>query len=305
MKSETQNHSHKPTSVLNAVGKIDPTKTLSLRNRMVKDVTRRFKALKRDIITSIVDRDAFGLKDDGPRVPGMMEAAKELEFAFKTSAEKAESFMKWLREQQAKGILEIIQKPGLISATGQPWTNLYIKSAYEKGVLSADAKLAKAGVDIVSVQGPGARLAGVFSQPAHADRAGVLFTRVFSDLEGITEAMDASISRVLAEGLILGGSPDQLAKEIVSKVDGIGLNRARTLARTEIVRANHLGSIQEYRNAGLNEVNVQAEYIVADDPCPICEPYDGKILSLDEAETLIPQHPSCRCSTSPWVAGIS
>jgi SPP1 gp7 family putative phage head morphogenesis protein len=304
MKAHACNQTH-PRSALNAVRKYDPTHTLALRNRFIADLARRFKALKRDIITTIVDRDALGLKKDRPRI---MEAARELEFNFPTSVQKIDAFMKWLREQQERGILEIIERPRSILSPPQaePWANLYLRSAYEKGVVSADAKLARAGVEPIRPAGPsGARIVGVFDQPQHADRAATIFTRAFSDLEGITEAMDTQISRILTEGLLYGGGPEQLAREIAEKVDGIGLNRARTLARTEIVRAHHLATIQEFKNAAVNDVQVQAEYTTAEDPCPVCEPYAGQIMSLDEAEKLIPQHPNCRCSVSPYIPGIA
>lgn len=293
-------------SALNAASKVDPTRTLALRNRFVADMTRRFKALRRDIIVSIVARDGFGLKQNKA---AMLEAAKELEFNFPTSVQKIEAFMNWLREQQSLGILEIIERPRSILSPPQmePWANLYLRSAYEKGITSADAKLVRAGIEpIKPVSTPGARIVGVFDQPQHADRAATIFTRAFSDLKGVTEAMDAEISRILTEGLLYGGGPEQLAKEIAAKVDGIGLNRARTLARTEIVRTHHLATVAEFRLAAVNEVTVQGEWLTAGDDrvCEECEALEGKIFSLDEIESMIPVHPSCRCSILPYIPGI-
>lgn len=303
------NHTHNAArriSALNAASKVDPTRTLALRNRFVADMTRRFKALRRDIIVSIVARDGFGLKQNKA---AMLEAAKELEFNFPTSVQKIEAFMNWLREQQSLGILEIIERPRSILSPPQmePWANLYLRSAYEKGITSADAKLVRAGIEpIKPVSTPGARIVGVFDQPQHADRAANIFTRAFSDLEGITEAMDAQISRILSEGLLYGGGPEQLAKEIAAKLDTIGLNRARTLARTEIVRTHHLATVAEFRLAAVNEVTVQAELLTAGDDavCEECQALEGRIFTLDEAERLIPVHPQCRCSILPHVPGI-
>ena len=306
MSMDADNHNHRPVSFLNAARRIDPTRTLALRNRFVADMTRRFKALRRDIIVSIVARDAFGLKQNKPRI---FEAATPLQFDVPSSTQKIEAFMKWLREQQSLGVLEIIERPTSILSPAQtePWANLYLRSAYEKGVISADAKLVRAGINPVKpVSSPGARIVGIFDQPQHADRAATIFTRAFSDLAGITEAMDAQISRILSEGLLYGGGPEQLAKEIADRVDKIGLTRARTLARTEIVRTHHLATVAEYRSAGVNEVTVLAEWSTAGDDrvCEECEALEGKIFTLDEIESMIPLHPACRCVALPHIPGV-
>jgi hypothetical protein len=78
-----------------------------------------------------------------------------------------------------------------------------------------------------------------------------LFTRVFSDLKGITSAMDAQISRVLAQGIADGDGPALLARKLVATINGTKMGdlaltdtlgrfipatrRAMILARTEII----------------------------------------------------------------------
>jgi SPP1 gp7 family putative phage head morphogenesis protein len=78
------------------------------------------------------------------------------------------------------------------------------------------------------------------------------------------------------------------------------------LARTEVIRAFHLAAIQEYRNWGLADVYVQAEWQTAEDGrvCPKCAELQGKIFTLDEIEPLIPLHPYCRCIALPYIEDI-
>jgi SPP1 gp7 family putative phage head morphogenesis protein len=79
--------------------------------------------------------------------------------------------------------------------------------------------------------------------------------------------------------------------------------RAEILARTEIIRAHHLGTIQEYRNQGLLNIVVKAEWKTAGDDrvCTKCASLEGKVFTLDEIEPMIPAHPNCRCIALPYV----
>ena len=113
--------------------------------------------------------------------------------------------------------------------------------------------------------------------------------------------MSQSISRTLAQGLLEGKSPRTIARELNKDVDKIGINRARTLAQTEIIRAHHSANIGEYRIAGAEGVEVIAEFLTAGDArvCIRCASLAGQRFALDEAENLIPVHPRCRCVVIP------
>jgi len=287
---------------VNAVLQLDPTRTLSLRKRFAGDMSKRFRNLKGDIRASIVKNDAFGLRN----TPRILTPAQPGQFEFTRTADQIEAFMDWLKGEQESGLLEIVKRPSSVLRQGieEPWTNTYIRPAYEKGAISGRAKLSQAGFNLQI--GEIGTVSSVFDHPVHVDRAGALYTRVFTDLEGITQAMDTQISRILTDGILTGGGPESLAQEINKTVNGIGLIRARTLARTEIIRAHHLATIQEYRNAGLKEVIVLAEWSTAGDDrvCPICEGFQGAIFKLDEIESMLPAHANCRCTTLPVVPGI-
>ena len=162
----------------------------------------------------------------------------------------------------------------------------------------------------------------VMMGPIHMDRLGLLFTRVFNDLKGITAAMDMQISRVLAQGIADGDGMRVLARKLVSTINGtkmgeLGITdtlgrfipaqrRALILARTEIIRSHHLATIQEYRNWGLMGVTVKVEWSTAKDDriCEKCASMEGRVFTLDEIEPLIPLHPQCRCTTIPYIKEI-
>jgi SPP1 gp7 family putative phage head morphogenesis protein len=130
--------------------------------------------------------------------------------------------------------------------------------------------------------------------------------------------MEQQISRVLSQGLIDGDNPILLARKLVAVIDGTGAGklgitdtlgrfipakrRAQLLARTEIVRAHHLATVQEYRNWAVQGVVVKAEWMTAGDNrvCNQCADLQGSIFTLDEIQNMIPLHPQCRCVALPF-----
>lgn len=304
-------------SITNALMQADPTKTTTLRKQFVSKISRKFEELASIIRKAIVDDDCFGLKDDEIETMALATPGRKA-FAFKRSGDKISAFMKWLEEQEEQGILEVtrgVQRLG--GSIEEAWTDVYIRSAYQKGRAQALGKLKKAGYDTEGMLEEQTFQAG-FYQPFHADRVGVLYTRTFSELKGITRAMDQQISRVLAEGMAKGENPIRMAKQLNKVITGRGdgatlgitdslgryipaKRRAQTLARTEVIRAHHQAHIQEYKIAGALGITIVAEWSTAGDSrvCPICAELEGRRFTPEEVIDLIPRHPNCRCTTMP------
>jgi SPP1 gp7 family putative phage head morphogenesis protein len=291
-----------------AVVNFDPTKTTGLRNAFVRQMDIRFNNLKYTISKAIVDQDCFGLvQSTGKLFTNVASRADAFDslpghkaFAFSRDPEKMDSFMSWLNSQEKAGILKTTKINQLGSAAEEAWTNTYIQDSYKRGVQRATYEMGKAGVQLPDQISSG--IQATINTPFHVDRVGLLYTRTFSDLKGITQAMDTKISQILAQGLVDGDNPRVLAKKINDQVDGIGKTRARTLARTEIIRAHHSGMVGEYKNYGIAGVKVKAEWVTAGfNVCPKCQSLEGKIYTLAEIEGMIPFHPNCRCMALPIV----
>lgn len=266
--------------------KRDPTRTTTIRQRFEQEASRRFRKLKGRIRQQIIELDGFGLKANRGR------------FEFTRSDEKVASFMEWLRTAQREEILEVRQGVPQNVAARQAWTSLYIESAYQKGIAQAGARLRKAGARVDDRW-----INSAFNRPIHADRVGLAYIRAYDQLEGITQAMDQQISRELAQGLAEGLNPTEIARRINNRVDKIGRTRARVLARTETISAHSEGSLNAYQEAGVEGVDVEAEFATAGDArvCPECEALEGETRPLDKARGLIPVHPNCRCAWIPVV----
>jgi SPP1 gp7 family putative phage head morphogenesis protein len=299
------NAPHKLTGFkINRVLLADPTRTLTLRTTFARDMARRFNELKKAVTESIVKNDCFGLIS-GAKQPGLqilaVRAAGPDAFAYPTTAGKVEAFMDWLNEQEEKGVLEVIHRPGAARGLEEAWTDIYVKKGYEKGMEFGRVEMNRINKGIAPIEGAFGMQAA-FMQPFHADRLGALYTRTFSELKGVTAAMDQQISRVLTEGLMAGNHPSKIARALADRIEKIGITRAKTIARTEIIRAHHAATINEYRNWGVDEVQVQAEWSTAGfNVCTICKPLEGKIYTLDEIEGMIPRHPNCRCAALPYM----
>jgi SPP1 gp7 family putative phage head morphogenesis protein len=301
--------------------KYDPTHTTALRNAFAREFKVRFTELKKVIRQTVNEKDCFGLKD---RKVGSYQLNPPLgfrTFAFLSDPKKIEAFMLWLHQQVEKGLLTLVQFQQIGSAVYDAWTNRYIADSYKRGIIRARYELNKAGITVPTIDESGG-IDAVFNTPFHLERVGILYIRVYSELTGITAAMETTISQILAQGMIDGDGPALIARKLVAAIDGTGAGtlgitdrlgrfipaqrRAMLLARTEIIRAHHLAMVQEYRNWGLEGVSVLAEWATAGDDrvCPKCAVLEGKIFTLDEVEPLIPLHPQCRCVILPYIEDL-
>jgi hypothetical protein len=293
----------------------DPTRTTGLRNRFVADCNRRFQELSNVVWKSIVDEDCFGLKESQMMNVLQLKSTGSRTFSFIRSTDKVKGFMDWLRAQQASGILEIRNVNQWGSAIEESWTNLYVYDSYKRGVIRSRYELKKAGYDVPSMEGF-ENVYATLNNPLHVDRLGLLYSRVYSDLKGITEGMDTLISRVLTQGLADGDNPIPLARKLRAVITGQGMGdlgitdslgrfipakrRAEMLARTEIIRAHAEASLQEFENWAVEGVEVEIEWAASGDACSLClEMASNGPYTIQQARGLIPYHPNCRCAWLP------
>ena len=293
------------------INAFDPTRTTTLRRAFVADVNRRFRALTAVVWKAVVTDDCFGLQP-----AAYLDSPGYKAFDFTRSVDKVEAFMRWFNQQVDNGILQTSQFSRLGMGAEAAWTNIYITDSYKRGVMRAQSELNKAGYTIPSMAARGG-IDVVMGLPFHVDRIGLLYSRTFSELKGITASMDSQISRILAQGIADGDNPNLLARKLVATINGSGAGdlaitdslgrfipaqrRAQTMARTEIVRAHHMANMQEYKNWEVAGFRVQAEFVTAGDDrvCSECAGYHGNVYELKVVENLIPVHPNCRCIAIP------
>jgi len=260
------------------------------------EMVKRFGLLEKQIRAKIVDEGFLG----GSKIRAAMAVNADV-YDYPHAPEKVKAFMAWLAKQEDQGILEIISYEGRSTVMHTGWQNIYVKRSYSKGVEWAERKMRELGLEIPAAADTaiGVTLAG----PFHADALGMLYTRNFAELEGITRAMDQSISRVLTDGLAQGKNPRAIASDLAGRngrVRKIGLTRARTLARTETARAFDEATLNRYEDYRVEKV----DGIFGGGPCPtgICEDIvNAGPYTIQEARGLLPAHPNCTCAWAPAV----
>jgi len=224
---------------------IDPTRTALLRRKFLADINRRLRLLAREITQFIVDEDAFGLAEPQDRRQARAAGLVVLQhraFAFRTNPRKVAGFRQWLQDRINQGILST-------TATGQPWTQPYIESAYRKGVVRAYIDAHKADLLRTPTWYQASRevfLRTAFSQPETTSKLELLGTRAFEQLRGISATMSQQMSRVLADGLAAGLHPRQIARGMRKVITAMSRTRARMIARTEIVHAHAEGQLDAF-----------------------------------------------------------
>ncbi len=298
------------TTYQQRVNRADPTRTIGLRRAFIADLNKRFRELRGAIRKAVIEEDVFGLQQ--PQT--MMTTPGERSFAFMRDAQKVAQFMTWMQSQINAEILGVVDMTQIGTGVDAAWSNKYIYDSYERGVQRANVEMRKAGYEVPKMNPSEVR--ATLQQPFHADRLGVLYTRTFTELKGVTDDMAKHMTRVLSQGMADGHGPRAIARNLNGVIKG-GLElevktragitrlitaeqRARMIARTEMIRAHHVATIQEYRNWEVEGVRVHAEWNTAGDDrvCDECLDMEGtgdgvNIYTLDEIEGMIPKHPNC------------
>lgn len=276
-------HTHALTA--NAARRYDPTRTTTLRQQFEADLARRFRALARKIREEVGRGDGFGLKANDGR------------FDFPRTDMKIAAFMDWLQSEVNAGVLEVRTGQMMGRAGQNAWSNVYVRSAYQKGMAQSAARMRAEGAEVAPEW-----VTDAFTRPFHVDRVALAYTRTFNDLKGITDVMGNQIGRVLAEGLARGIGPMDIARDMADRVEKIGVTRARMLARTEVIRSHADASLNVYEQAGADGINIEAEVSTAQDGkvCEICKALaDNGPYTLEKARGMLPAHPNCRCAMIP------
>lgn len=284
------------TLTVHTLRRADPTKTGRIREKFAADVVRRFGKLIRALERALPD--IIG----GEPVTVITNDTDAPRYEFTRRGEKVTEFMQWLKREAARDVLGIKEGVSMERAARNAWSNVYIDTAYQRSIRQAAGNLKRAGAKVED-----SWVETAFNRPVHADRLGLIYTRTFEELADVTEVMARQMSQALALGMAEGRSPLAIAKSLTDRVDRIGITRAKLIARTEVISAHAEASLNTYEEAGVEGVEVEAEWSTAGDDrvCPECADMEGQLLPLDEARGMIPLHPNCRCAFLPKVIGGS
>lgn len=265
----------------------DPTRTGDLRRAFGRAVRKKLHALGMAVIEKLISHDALGLQS----FQSIMLNAQD--WKYRTDPAKLEAFRIWLQAQIDAGLL-------FVDGNRDPWTSMYIDSAYKRGIVRAFTDAKKKKLSKEEIDGARNFFALTVSQPERTAKIQMLALRALELLRGMTATMASQMNVILADGLARGLHPRAIARDMVKKV-GLTYNRALTIARTEIIHAHAEGQLDGFAELGETGVGIMAEWSTAGDDkvCPFCNEREGEVLSIEDARGLIPLHPNCRCCWIP------
>lgn len=110
-------------------------------------------------------------------------------------------------------------------------------------------------------------------------------------LEGVRD----EIHGILTSATEAGISPLETARQLSAQFDQYKSFEFQRLARTEAAFAAEEGTREQFRDLGVERVEV----LISAGACPICQSYEGQVFSLEDLGSLPPYHPNCLCSVVP------
>lgn len=284
----------------------DPTQTTRLRRQYGAQFYKRFRRLKGLVRRGVGEEDRLNFAShDHDDIPDPSDVHPdeipegELPPHLPPGDEEAlQWFMDWYDNTQMAVVLG--RHPGEREEEGPHWSEKYVRSVYKKGAQDAEERMKRLlGIDIDHRTA----IAPSLDMPIHRRTIETLLQRNMRALEGVTNATSREVGRVLADGLVSGQNPRQIARDINDRIDAVGINRARTHSRTMIVESYNDATLNRYEQIMGEDgaVTLQAEWLTADDDrvCPDCQGMSGEILTISEAKGMIPFHPNCRCTWRP------
>lgn len=284
-----QHHKRKPTvNIRKGALKYDPSRTTMIVRKYIAEMRARFRVFTKAVVDLVAREDAFGLKH-------MVVMTRWMPLS---NDKKLEEFREWLATQE----------PTITGTPDNIWMGKYIEEAYRKGATRTfdevrHPELAERMDFYAGTRGEFLRSA--FGAPAAIEKVNLLAMRNYTDLRGVTDAMSNQMARALADGMAIGLSPHEVARQMSKTIAGIERTRAEVIARTETIRAHAEGQLDAMKRLGVEEVGVMVEWSTTGDDrvCSQCADMEGVVLKVDEAHNLIPRHPNCRCVFIPANVG--
>lgn len=273
-------------SIADVAQRDQPTRTKTLQERLAARLRGRYAAINTAIREHVDERDLLGLEGRTSVVEQQAEwsppAPDRPRFRFARDAQKHDRFLEWLADAQERGVIRVFERDG----------ERYLQRSYTQGLKNAEQWLVEQGFARPEVPAEQA-----FNLPRHQDTFDRIYTRAFTDLEGITNDVDREISRELTEALAEGVNPNEAARNMAGRVDAVGKHRSTLLARTEMIHAHNESAAVRYSSYGVDQVEV-----LTADPCDICAGLAaGNPYPVEEARNLVPgrTHPQCVCTIVP------
>lgn len=218
--------------------RLDPTRTTRLRAMFNSALNTRFELFKRELKQHLIQGDALGIWASRPKL--LFNAG---EYRFLTDDRKLAALKGWLKFRVGQLFLKNEHDD-----SAQSWLGAYVKQAYQRGLKRAfDDWKKPTGVIMMPTAAGEAYQKGRYAEfmrqsfggPTPLERVRALASRTFNDIEGVTESMSTSITRLLLDAMATGTNPREVGSALNRIVDG-HKRRGTAIARTECLPGDTL-----------------------------------------------------------------
>lgn len=121
--------------------------------------------------------------------------------------------------------------------------------------------------------------------------------------------IDAAIANGQTPGALAGAIKDSFAEgyHITDESGEVVRTDAtdawsKAVARTELSRAQTIGQLAIYSEAGIGKVRFESNH--GSTVCSDCDDLNGEVFPMSESDDLVPQHPNCMCALLPADADV-
>lgn len=264
----------------------DPAGLALLARGAAAELARRLRAVRAEVLGLLLEPALLGLR---------AEAALTVNAGldpFRQGPELVAAFRRKVQEIIHKHLMGKI--PGGLGRPARYWWQRFTEAARSKGFRDATFALGGAIASQVGSLGASASSAVSGALLAVERQVGSLLAFGGRLAARITSALTDQLSKAR-------GTPAAAGRGVAAAVAAFAGWQARRWGRHELQSEYASGQLEAFREAGVAEVRLQAEFTTAGDGkvCRACQARVGQVYTLEEAEGIIPLHIGCRCI---WLA---
>lgn len=209
----------------------DPTGTLDLRRKYRSAVEMRWNAVRKLVRDSIIGQNILGTGKSV--ILSMAELYVGQSIGLGSGSDtKIKSFQMWM---------DNILKLQVLGQTGG-WAEPMVVATYDRGVARAQKMVGTANVP-----------------EQRSDVIGALQAMVFSELQGIVEAVSQKAVRAVAYGVLHNYKPIQIFRTIADDIQKVGVNRSRAMVDMMVVKTYGQATLDTFKAAGILRVGLLSE----------------------------------------------
>lgn len=214
----------------------DPTGTGDLRRKYQAAADLRLNTVKARLRQSIIAQNVLGLTQSAANAAALAGSIAGV-------ASLPGSGPDDMKTKGFQATIDHLLDAIFVEGAGE-WLRPMIETAYARGVKRAQV------------------LTKTIAAPLHArESVQALVGLCLIELQGIAEATSQHAVRAVALGMIHKAKPTDVSTAVLSVVDKIGRNRARSMVALMLVKAFNTATLDQFEAAGVKKVGVDPEFL--------------------------------------------